>query len=247
MTTYYKLLNKDGTTPQGYGRWPLPKQNGDPGEWLPPIEGKLVACKHGYHVLKFENLLEWPGPMLVEVEVKGRAVRAGNKSVVRQARTMRTVKEWNSKNLRLFVADCAERVLLIWEKKYPDDDRPHRAIRAARAFAKGKISFKKMSVAYSAAYSAADSAAVRAVDGAAYRAAYRAAYSAAYSAADSVAYRAAYRAAYSAAYSAAVSATDSAFVSGTYSVTYSVAYMAVYSAERKWQLKRLKEYIEGTE
>ena len=227
MTTYYKLLNKDGTTPQGYGRWPLPKQNGDPGEWLPPIEGKLVACKHGYHVLKFENLLEWPGPMLVEVEVKGRAVRAGNKSVVRQARTMRTVKEWNSKNLRLFVADCAERVLLIWEKKYPDDDRPHRAIRAARAFAKGKISFKKMSVAY--------------------RAAYRAAYSAAYSAADSVAYRAAYRAAYSAAYSAAVSATDSAFVSGTYSVTYSVAYMAVYSAERKWQLKRLKEYIEGTE
>ncbi|MHB1799388.1 MAG: putative immunity protein [Vulcanimicrobiaceae bacterium] len=31
-----------------------------------------------------------------------------------------------------FAADCAERVLPIWEARHPDDDRPRKAIEAAR-------------------------------------------------------------------------------------------------------------------
>ena len=44
------------------------------------------------------------------------------------------------RELRLFAADCAERVLPIYEKQYPDDQRPRQVIEAARAFTRGEIS-----------------------------------------------------------------------------------------------------------
>lgn len=56
---------------------------------------------------------------------------------------------------RLFAADCAEVVLPIFEKKYPDDKRPRQAITAARAFAAGKISAKELDAASVAARAAA--------------------------------------------------------------------------------------------
>mgnify|MGYP001316261842 CR=1 FL=1 len=41
--------------------------------------------------------------------------------------------------MRLMAADFAETVLPIFEKKYPNDDRPRKAIEAARKFANGEI------------------------------------------------------------------------------------------------------------
>jgi hypothetical protein len=41
---------------------------------------------------------------------------------------------------RLLAADFAEHVLHIFEEKYPDDDRPRKAIEATRLFTEGKIS-----------------------------------------------------------------------------------------------------------
>jgi hypothetical protein len=38
-----------------------------------------------------------------------------------------------SKNPVLFAADCAEQVLPIFESAYPTDDRPRKAIEAARS------------------------------------------------------------------------------------------------------------------
>jgi hypothetical protein len=72
---------------------------------------------------------------------------------------------------RLIAADFAESVLHIFESKRQGDDRPRKAIQAARDFANGKIEIKEMKLAR--AYAA---------DAAAY-AAYAAAY-AAYAAAD---------------------------------------------------------------
>jgi len=43
------------------------------------------------------------------------------------------------KILRLWAADCAEHVLHIFETKYPEDDRPRKAIEAVRQFARGAI------------------------------------------------------------------------------------------------------------
>lgn len=80
---------------------------------------------------------------------------------------------------------CAESVLHIYEDKYPNDDRPRKAIQAAKDYLKGNISIDDLIDARRAAYSAAAAA----YDDAAAAAAY-AAYSAysAYSAAAYAAY-----------------------------------------------------------
>jgi hypothetical protein len=43
------------------------------------------------------------------------------------------------KLLALWAADCAERVLYVFENENPEDDRPCKAIEAARLWAQGKI------------------------------------------------------------------------------------------------------------
>ena len=64
--------------------------------------------------------------------------------------------------MRLMAADFAEAVLPIYESKYSLDDRPRRAIQAARDYANGKITAKKRvaagAVARTAARAAADAA-----------------------------------------------------------------------------------------
>ena len=41
--------------------------------------------------------------------------------------------------LAAWAAACAERVLPLFEARHPDDDRPRRAVEAARAWARGEI------------------------------------------------------------------------------------------------------------
>ena len=84
---------------------------------------------------------------------------------------------------------AAEQVIDIYEKKYPDDDRPRKAIEAAKNYLKDK-SLENKNAAYAAAAAAVD-AAYAAVD-AAYAAAAAAAYAAytAYAAAAAAAYAA---------------------------------------------------------
>jgi hypothetical protein len=74
----------------------------------------------------------------------------------------------DQKALALWAADCAEHVLLYFEKEYPKDDRPRKAIEAGRAWARGVI---KVGEARKAALDA--HAAARSVDQAAARAAAR--------------------------------------------------------------------------
>jgi hypothetical protein len=47
--------------------------------------------------------------------------------------------EGKDKEIRLFAADCAESVLHVYEKQYPNDYRPRKAIQAARDYANGVI------------------------------------------------------------------------------------------------------------
>jgi hypothetical protein len=44
------------------------------------------------------------------------------------------VDDKEHKLLALWVADCAEHVLLLFENHYPQDNRPRKAIAAARAW-----------------------------------------------------------------------------------------------------------------
>ena len=43
------------------------------------------------------------------------------------------------RSLALWTADCAEHVLPFFEEKHPQDDRPRKAIEAARAWVRGEI------------------------------------------------------------------------------------------------------------
>ena len=108
----------------------------------------------------------------------------------------------HEEDLRLFACRCARLVLPIFEEKYPEDDRPRKAIEAAEAFALGQIDKAELAKAAADAADAANAAA---------RAAARAAdatYFAAYVAADAA--NAAADAAYAAAYFAANAAAANA-------------------------------------
>ena len=51
----------------------------------------------------------------------------------------RRVDEQDHRLLAIWASDCAERVLPYFEEKYPEDDRPRKAIEAARAWAHGDL------------------------------------------------------------------------------------------------------------
>lgn len=61
--------------------------------------------------------------------------------------------------LASWAADCAERVLPFFTAKYPEDDRPRRAIEAARAWSRGEATVGEAREAAFAAHAAARSAA----------------------------------------------------------------------------------------
>ena len=107
---------------------------------------------------------------------------------------LRVVKG-HEKDLRLFACRCAGLALPIYEKQYPDDDRPRKAIEAAEAFALGQIDKAELAKAAADAADAANAAA-RAADAAA-AAAYTA-YAAAYFADAAAAHADAAAAAYAA-------------------------------------------------
>ena len=65
------------------------------------------------------------------------------------------VDEQDHRALALWAADCAERVLPCFEAKYPRDDRPRKAVEAARAWARGEMAVSEARAAAFAAHAAA--------------------------------------------------------------------------------------------
>lgn len=61
----------------------------------------------------------------------------------------------DQRSLAIWAADCAEHVLPFFEEKYPEDDRPRKAVDAARAWAHGEIQVGKARDAAIAAHAGA--------------------------------------------------------------------------------------------
>ena len=61
--------------------------------------------------------------------------------------------------LRLFGCDCAEQVLPLFERDYPEDKRPRMAIEMARRVANGKATREEVDAAWAAALAAVSDAA----------------------------------------------------------------------------------------
>ncbi len=232
-SVYYKFLNEDGSTPQGFGAWRLPKGT-RPGKWMPALTGDIVLCRNGYHVMSPTQLVHWLGaPALYAVEVRGDSDSDAGKFAFRQARLFYRVEAWNQRTARHFAADCAERVLPIYERN-GTGDAPRKAIEAARAFADGEITNEEMAAAGAAAWDAAWDAAWNAAWDAA-RAAARAAGDAARDAAWDAAWNAAGDAARAAAWDAAWGAARAA--------ARAAAWAAAGDAEARWQAEHLCEML----
>jgi hypothetical protein len=231
------------------------------GEWMPRLDGELSPCEHGYrgyHLYREADLIHQLGPVIYEAEYRGEFLAAKRHLVCREARLLRRLDAWNDATARLFSADCAERVLPIWERQYPEDSRPRDTIIAARAFARGEITQADRAVAYSAVYAAADSAstvadsAARAVADASTRASARAVADAVGDSAADSASAAASASASAVGDSAADSASAAAYWSAIAVAYRSASAMAYWSAiavagaaERAWQTTRLMQYLRG--
>jgi hypothetical protein len=187
-----------------------------------PAVANVVVCRRGYHLVTKLAVLDWLHCPAVVYEAEGRGCSDADddKTAFEQARLIRRVGRLTKETLITWAADFAERVLPIFERRFPNDARPREAIKVARAAA-------------AAAYAAADDAAARAADAArdAVNAAYASARAAdaAYAAADDAAAYAAARAAYASA-RAAVAARDAAYDADVAYAAYTAADAAVNAA-----------------
>jgi hypothetical protein len=202
----YKWLLADRRTPTQLVVYPE-----DETLWTPPATP--VLCESGWHgMLEKDVLTHLPGAgaVLYEVEVRSVVVHGDDKFAAESMRFKYRIGEATERNLRLFAADCAEDVLPLFLKVRPDDDRPARAIEAARQFANGKIGAAAREAAGAAAWAAAWAAAREAAGAAAWDAARDAARDAAWAAAWAAARDAARAAARDAAWDAARAAARDA-------------------------------------
>ena len=171
--TLYKVLDADGQAFHGgHGAWSLP-HDGDPGDWMPPI-ADIKLCKRGYHLCRPDDLVRWLGPIICVAEYRGKRVDGDDKIVVAEARLLRQCVGWNERTVRLFACDCAEHVLPLFERWWPNDTRPRNCILLARRYADGQTTRQELAAAWAAAGDAARAAAWAAAGDAA-RAAARAA------------------------------------------------------------------------
>ena len=124
-------------------------------------ESRINLCEFGYHssptlwdALQYAN-----GPVACLVKVS-KSLGSDDEPAPKNVHATRTlIKAVNiDRKLRLFAADCAERVLYIYEKDYPKDDRPRKAIQASRDFANGKIDAAALVAAWAAAEAPAGAA-----------------------------------------------------------------------------------------
>ena len=228
---YFKVLNADNRSCNGGSPdlvWSLPVQNPDgswtPGEWMPEVTGDLELCANGYHLTDAEHLVSWLNATIYEAEPSKEMIKGDDKIVCRSVRLLKKM-HWDDRIARLFACNCAERVVPLYEKDYPDDKRSRHAIEVARLFADGKASNSELAAARAAACAAAWDAA--------WDAARDAAEAAAWAAARAAAWDAAWDAARAAARAAARDAAEAA------------AWAAAWDAERKWQVKRLMQYLKG--
>jgi hypothetical protein len=101
---YFKVLDADRMTYHGgSGQWP------PPGEWR-EIEGEIIPCKNGLHGCREQDLVEWLGPEIWEMEFDGELVTANNKVIGHRARLIRRLDTWTPQAAAKFAQDCTDHV-----------------------------------------------------------------------------------------------------------------------------------------
>jgi hypothetical protein len=186
------------------------------------VKGKIECCRNGYHAsdTPLDALNYVNGEVLAICEGSGDCDTQSDKSA---HRTMKIVKayRWRKLDSVALAIFCAEKVIHIFETRYPDDKYPRNAIVAAEAWLQNPTDDN--AIAANDAARAAEARAARAAARAAAYAAARAADAAAYAAAD-------------AAYAAAYAAADAA--------DYATDYADMKDKINAWMIERIAELEE---
>ena len=123
-------------------------------------DGEFIT-ESGYHSSNtlWDALMQANGPVACLVEVSTPLSSSdsteGPYSQISEVRKLIAVVDVRSE-LRRFACDCAERVLSIYEDRYPKDDRLRQAIDVARRFARDDASANELQAALVIARDAAD-------------------------------------------------------------------------------------------
>ena len=175
-----KFLAEGAVGPYSEFQWPKPRGS-KPGKWA-KATGELNPCVNGIHATDWAHATRWLQAECYVIELRGESVEADDKLCYRAGRLVRRVESWDERSARLFATDCAMKVVRIYEKHCPGDDRPRKAIHAARAYAKHPTekNRQRMAAAWDAAGDAAWAAAWAAARAAARAAAGDAAWDAAW-------------------------------------------------------------------
>ena len=154
MIRYFAVSDVDARFLDGQElSWPLPEGEG-PGQWLPTVERDLVTYENGYEVYTPKQLLQYLGPAIWEVEVRGELLETGKVTMVREARIIAPTC-WHEHSARLFACDCAERALKGERRAgHEPDKRSWDAVRVARLYAEGQGRKQELTAAAIAAKAA---------------------------------------------------------------------------------------------
>ena len=146
MKTRYKFLRTGYKSEIGDHKWKV-------GKWY-EYDGDIEMCKSGFHCSKgiYQAFSHIRGEILTEVEVAGKHEVQDDKEVWEKMRVVRSWK-WTKKDSVLFAIFAARLVLKNFEKEFPCDDRPRKAIEAAEVYAKNPTE-KNREAAESAAWAA---------------------------------------------------------------------------------------------
>ena len=85
-----------------------------------------------------------------------------SKIVARRGRLVSFVGVFDASLLQRFAIRCARHVLPLFERCYPEDDRPRRSVKVTERYLEGKATGDELAVAWRAARAAAADAARRA-------------------------------------------------------------------------------------
>jgi len=102
------------------------------GKWY-ETKGNLEMCQTGFHCSEkiFDAFQYVQGEIFAEVEINGKNLKQTDKQCWQKMKIIKAYK-WTKKDSLKLAIFSAESVIDIYEKKYPDDDRPRKAIEAAK-------------------------------------------------------------------------------------------------------------------
>lgn len=134
MKTMWKVFKAGLKSNNGDIEWKV-------GEWQ-KYEGKLGLCASGFHASEkiIDAMFYMDAELIAKVEVRGDCLIGADKQCWSEMRILE-VFEWTKEDSVAFAVFAAEQVIDIidiFETRYPEDDRPRKAIEAAKNWLKEK-------------------------------------------------------------------------------------------------------------